>query len=466
MITTYSNTYNVPLVVLSIVIASIASYTALNLAGRVTVAQGSARKLWLVGGAIAMGVGIWSMHFIAMLAYQLPIPMTYDIPTVLISMAAAVLASGLALFVVSRQKMGWLQLLLGSIFMGLGIASMHYIGMGAMRVGVIAQYDQRVIGLSVAIAICVSAVALWLAFQLRAQTTLIGNMRKLGSAIIMGNAVAGMHYTGMAAVSFQPLPTDIPFGVVDQPSHAMDNSMLAFEIGMATLVILTLAVLAALFDQRITAETAKAEALRQSEERFRSLVQNSSDVIAVTAADSTICYVSSSVKQILGYEAEDWLGKKAFECVHPDDQTKAENLLTKALDCSATKIKSEFRLRHTDNSWREFEVIANNLLAEPSVAGISITYHDITKRKRAEAALQESKRQLQEQNAVLMELERRKTFSDGRDLNAAVREITEVATNTLKIERASVWLYNGDRQRFNASTCMNGSKVLIRKALS
>ncbi len=207
MIATYIATYNVPLVVLSIVIASIASYTALNLAGRITVAQGSARLLWLAGGASAMGVGIWSMHFIAMLAYELPIPMTYDIPTVLISMVAAVLASVMALFVVSRQKMKWLQLLLGSIFMGLGIASMHYIGMVAMRVEAIAQYDSRMVGLSVASAICVSAVTLWLAFKLRTQTTLAVNVRKLGSALIMGNAVAGMHYTGMVAVRFQPLPT-------------------------------------------------------------------------------------------------------------------------------------------------------------------------------------------------------------------------------------------------------------------
>ncbi|MUL38497.1 response regulator [Gloeocapsopsis dulcis] len=446
-IVTYIATYNTQLVILSIIVASVASYTALNLAERVTVAQGSARKLWLAGGAIAMGVGIWSMHFIAMLAYELPIPMTYDIPTVLISMVAAVLASGLALFIVSCQQMEWLQLLLGSIFMGVGIASMHYIGMGAMRVEAIAQYDLRVVGFSVVIAICVSAVALWLAFQLRAQTTLIGNLRKLGSAIIMGNAVAGMHYTGMAAVSFQPLPMDIHFGDVVRPSHTMDNSLLAFEIGIATLVILTLAVLAALFDQRITAETAKAEALRQSEERFRSLVQNSSDIIVVTAADSTICYISSSVKQILGYESEDWLNKEAFEYVHPDDFAKAENLLTETLDFSATTITSEFRLWHADNSWREFEVIANNLLANPRVAGIVITYRDITERKRAEAALHESKRQLQDQSAVLMELARRKTFSCGRNLNVAIREITEATTNTLKIERASVWLYNDDRSK-------------------
>jgi len=439
-------TYDVRLVVLSIIVASVASYTALNLAGRVTVAR-SAQKLWLAGGAIAMGVGIWSMHFIGMLAYQLPIAMAYDIPEVLVSMVVAVLASGLALFLVSRQQIDWLQLLLGSIFMGLGIATMHYTGMIAMRVEAIAQYNSSLVRLSIAIAICVSGVALWLTFHLRAETTVAGNVRKLGSAIVMGHAVAGMHYTGMAAVSFQPLSTNIHVRSVSQPPHTMDSSLLAFEIGIATLVILGVAVLASLFDQRISAETARAEALSQSEERFRSLVQNSSNVIAVIAADGTICYTSSSVKQILEYEPEQWLGSKAFECVHPDDLAKAQSLLAEALHCSATNITSEFRLRHADNSWREFEVIANNLLAEPSVAGIVTTYRDITERKRAEAGLSESKRHLQEQNAVLMELARRKTLSLGGDLNAAIREITEAATNTLGIERASVWLYNGERSK-------------------
>ncbi len=575
MITTYTPTYDVSLVVLSIIIAIIASYTALNLAGRITVAQGKARKLWLAGGSIAMGVGIWSMHFIAMLAYQLPIPMAYDVQIVLISMGAAVLASGLALFLVSRQKLGWLRLGLGSIFMGLGIATMHYTGMAAMRIEAIAQYGPSVVALSVAIAIGVSGVALWLAFRLRAETTLIGNIWKIGSAIIMGFAIAGMHYTGMAAVSFQPVPSSTPFmDAVPQPSHAMDNSLLAFEIGIATLVILTLAVLASLFDQHLATETARAEAVRQSENRFRSLVQNSSDVITVMTANGDLCYISVSIKQILGYEPEAWLGHKAFEFVHPDDLAKAESLLTGASYHAAVNINAEFRLGHADGSWRDFEVIANNLLSEPSVAGIvttcrditkrkrveevlkesqrklatlidslpgivftcandsewSMTYvsegcfnltgyssdqltgngevsynsvthpedlpevhnaietaiaqkrpyvveyrictksgqekwlwekgsgvfdsnsevvglegfiSDITERKRAEAALSESKRRLGDQNTVLMELARRKTLRLG-DLHAALREITEATTNTLGIERTSVWLYNAE----------------------
>jgi diguanylate cyclase (GGDEF)-like protein/PAS domain S-box-containing protein len=276
----------------------------------------------------------------------------------------------------------------------------------------------------------------------------------------MGNAVVGRHYTGMALVSFGSLPTNIHFGVVTQPFYAMDNSLLAFEIGMATLDILTLTVLTVLFNQRFTA---KAEALCQSEERFRALGQNSSDVITVIAADGTICYISSSIRQILGYEAEDWLGKKAFEYVHPNDLVKAENLLTKALNCSAISIettcyKVELRLRHTDNSWRDFEVIANNFLNEPSVTGIVTTYRDITERKRVEIALYEGKRQLQDHNAVLMELTKHKIFNRTKDLNAAVREITEATTNTLKIERASVWLYNKERSKIQCIDLYEWSK--------
>src|SRR3984957_13080653 len=125
--------YNRPLVALSVVIAIFASYAALDLAGRVTAARGSGRAVWLMGGASAMGLGIWSMHYIGMLAFSLPIPVFYDWPTVLLSLVAAILASAVALYVVSRQRMGAWRAVAGSIPMGAGIAAMHYIVMDAMR---------------------------------------------------------------------------------------------------------------------------------------------------------------------------------------------------------------------------------------------------------------------------------------------------------------------------------------------
>src|SRR5258708_21760034 len=125
--------YNYALVALSVLIAMFASYAALDLAGRVTAAGGWTRAVWLLGGAGAMGIGIWSMHYIGMLAFILPIPVAYHWPTVLLSLFAAVLASVVALSVVGRQKMGWFRALAGSFLMGAGISSMHYIGMAAMR---------------------------------------------------------------------------------------------------------------------------------------------------------------------------------------------------------------------------------------------------------------------------------------------------------------------------------------------
>jgi len=191
--------YSVPLVALSVVISIIAAYTALDLGARVTHSRGFTRLLWLSGGATAMGIGIWAMHYIGMLAFGLPIPVQYDWPTVLLSLLAAVCASGVALFVVSRPRMGLFRACVGSIFMGAGIAAMHYIGMAAMRLAAMCHYSSPIVALSVALAIAISFVALWLTFHLRADEA--RGLRAV-SAVIMGAAIPVMHYTGMAAASF------------------------------------------------------------------------------------------------------------------------------------------------------------------------------------------------------------------------------------------------------------------------
>jgi two-component system, sensor histidine kinase and response regulator len=125
--------YNYYLVALSVLIAIFASYAALELAARTTAAADRIRLLWLSGGAVAMGIGIWSMHYIGMLAFSLPVPVLYDWPTVLLSLTAAIFASGVALFVVSRREMRWSQALSGGAIMGGGIATMHYTGLGGTR---------------------------------------------------------------------------------------------------------------------------------------------------------------------------------------------------------------------------------------------------------------------------------------------------------------------------------------------
>jgi two-component system, sensor histidine kinase and response regulator len=176
-------------VALSVVIAIAASYAALDLAERVTAASGWGRSVWLTGGAVAMGIGIWSMHFTAMLAFHLPVPVGYDWPTVLMSLLAAILSSVFALYVASRQKMGWVQALTSSIALGAGIAGVHYIGMAAMHLGGSCRFNLLLVTLSVVLAIVFSAAALLLAFDLREETKGTPS-RKIASACVMGAAIS------------------------------------------------------------------------------------------------------------------------------------------------------------------------------------------------------------------------------------------------------------------------------------
>jgi two-component system sensor histidine kinase/response regulator len=192
--------YDYRLVALSAAVAILASYTALNLGARITGSRGRARLCWMIGGATSMGIGIWSMHYVGMLAFRLPIPVQYHWPTVLLSLLAAVLASGVTLYVVSRPTMGPLKALAGGILQGGGIAAFHYLAMTSMRLSAEVRHSIALVMLSVIIAIAGSLLSLWLMFFLRNEST--GRMLRRGaSALLMSIAIAGMHYTAMAGTS-------------------------------------------------------------------------------------------------------------------------------------------------------------------------------------------------------------------------------------------------------------------------
>jgi NO-binding membrane sensor protein with MHYT domain len=184
-----TGTHDPYLVALSIFVAAFASYTALDLGGRVAVARGLARRVWLVAAAITMGGGIWSMHFVAMLAFIMPIPMSYDIGLTTLSLVVAIFVTGGAFYVISRQSTSPLRLVFSGIFM-VGIITMHYTGMTAMRGHAELSYDRLFVALSLVIAIGASTAALWLAFR-----TTDHLWQKLVAAVVMGLAISGMHYT-------------------------------------------------------------------------------------------------------------------------------------------------------------------------------------------------------------------------------------------------------------------------------
>ena len=197
--------YAISLVSLSVVIAIIASYVALDLSARLADSRGSrSAALWLIGGACAMGIGIWSMHFIGMLAFNLPIRMAYDLPLTLGSLLIAIVVSGLALNLVSRQQLGQFNLIFAGMLMGVGIAAMHYTGMAAMSMDPAIRSDPLLFGLSIVSAVMASIVALNLLHRLRGKRGFAAWRNKCSGAIVMGVAIAGMHYTGMAAAQFAP----------------------------------------------------------------------------------------------------------------------------------------------------------------------------------------------------------------------------------------------------------------------
>ena len=244
-----TGSYDLSLVFISLCVAILASYTALDLAGRVSTAKGTAAALWIGGGALAMGIGIWSMHFVGMLSFSLPIPLGYDLAITLLSLAIAMLASGFALWLVSQPSMPIWHWLLGALAMGAGISAMHYIGMQALMMQPGIDYDPLLFALSLLIAVLASAAALWIAFRLRRHTPFV-RLARGGAAVIMGFAIVGMHYTGMAAANF---PADSFCGAANS---GLDTGWLASLVIIVTLAVLAIALLTSVLDARLEARTA------------------------------------------------------------------------------------------------------------------------------------------------------------------------------------------------------------------
>ena len=299
-----NGTYDYRLVVLSVLIAVLASYAALDLAARVTAAQGRIRFAWLLGGATAMGTGIWSMHYIGMLAFSLPIPVLYDWPTVLLSLLAAIFTSAIALFVVSRKRMGMLAAAGGSVIMGAGIATMHYTGMAAMRLPAMCHYSSSIVSLSVILAIVISLVALWLTFRLR-DVVKGAWLPKMASAVLMGAAIPVMHYTGMAAAGF------ISTGGSPDLSHAVSVSSLGITgITIVTFMVLGLAVLTSVVDRRFSV-------LESSEEQLRLIFNTALDAVITMNAEGRITNWNSEAEKTFGWSSREALGRRLYDVIIP-----------------------------------------------------------------------------------------------------------------------------------------------------
>jgi len=296
--------YDYRLVALSFLIAILTSYTALDLAERVTANRGGVRIAWLLGGASAMGSGIWCMHYTGMLAFRLPIPVYYHVPTVALSLLAAILASWIALYVVSRERLTALRVAAGSLLMGSGIATMHYMGMAAMRLAAMHSYDRALWVLSVVLAVLISFVGLLLIFHSRNEDQ--SWKLKCGIALCMGLAIPVMHYTGMAGVTFMPT------GEAPDLSWSVDiSALVTFAILIVTCLVLGLALMTSLADRRFSAQHSLLERERTM---LRALIDNVPDFMWVKDVNSRFVMANSSVARLFGVETQECLlGKTDFD---------------------------------------------------------------------------------------------------------------------------------------------------------
>ncbi len=293
------------LVPLSLTIAVLASYVALDLGGRIRASGGVARGSWLVTAAVALGGGIWSMHFVAMLAFQLPVKVTYDPSLTVVSLLFAILVTGIGFKIVSREGGGFVRFVFAGTFMGLGIVIMHYTGMEAMRMDATLTYRPGYVALSVVVAIVASVFALRFAFSNPSVT-----QRMIG-ALFMGMAIAGMHYVGMHAAMFT--------GASRGMGGYIEQTNLAFAVAAVTMLILAMALVAAAFDRRF-ALLAEREAalLRQSEENFRRLFRHSPLPLYALNERTRIVEVSDAWLDLLGYRREEVIGQRMARFVSAD----------------------------------------------------------------------------------------------------------------------------------------------------
>jgi diguanylate cyclase (GGDEF)-like protein len=242
-------TYSLPLVFAALCIATLASYTTLDLAGRISaLGKSSQRRWWLSGGAISMGLGIWSMHFIGMLSFSLPIPLGYHVDITTVSLVIAVLVSYFALDLVTHGTLSIGRLGISGTLMGVGIAGMHYTGMAAMQMDPGIRYKPLIFALSILIAIVAATAALWIASTLRSNKIKWLFLWRMGAALIMGCAIVGMHYTGMAAAEF-------PLGSVCMAASEISANWLAVTIAGSTFSILTITLVLSVLDARLQEKT-------------------------------------------------------------------------------------------------------------------------------------------------------------------------------------------------------------------
>jgi signal transduction histidine kinase/CheY-like chemotaxis protein len=350
-----------------------------------------------------MGIGVWSMHFIGMLAFRLPVQVNYDIPMTLLSMLPAIVASGIMLHVISQAQIGLRKLLLGGTFMGAGIGVMHYTGMAAMRMDAVMFYDPTLFVVSVMVAVVLATTALYTRFL--ASSTYVrshSHWIKFAAALVMGSAVAGMHYTGMAAAYF------FPGNGAQATAAGLEPTLLGAWVSLATVLITGLAIFITVVDSRLEAA---AHSERLSRSRLLEAIESISEGFALYDTDDRLVLCNSRYREVMCANAvADLVGRPFVHIIRtvaeygwvPEANERMDAWIAERLawHCNPSGPRVQQR---SDGRW--FQINERKIKDVGTVA----VYTDITELKQAEADMARAMHAAREARAAAEEANRAKS---------------------------------------------------------
>ncbi len=380
-------THDAWLVLFSIGIAIFASFMALQIAGMARSSErGFQRQTAIITGAIALGGGIWSMHFIGMLAFDICTRVSFEPGLTLLSMLPGVAASWVALNLLARPRISWRQLVVGGVLVGVGIGSMHYSGMAAMQTSLTLHYEPWLFALSLLVAVTMAMLALWIRFGLSAMRQRLSALTALlVSSVVMGLAISGMHYTGMLAARFSGTPT------AGENTITVQASFVALAVALIT-VTLTVFVVAAngLLRYRQLLRHASA-----GESRLRAIVDTAADGLITIDGQGKVRSFNPAAESLFGWSEAQIVGRDASVLLQAADAAAYEGYLRDYLETGASRILDSGREldgRHKDGAVLPMRV-AIGKIDTPGQPLFVAFVTDMRSSRSMEQALKDSERQ-------------------------------------------------------------------------
>jgi len=362
--------------VLSVVIAVLGSWTALDLNGRAHARGGWTHWAWLVAAALAAGLSIWSMHFVAMLGFNAGVPVTYDPGLTFLSLLLAIVPTAGAFVALRATRPSGARIGIAALAMGSGICLMHYVGMAAVRAPATLAYRPALVALSFVIAVGASGAALVAVLKQRSLPF------RLVGAVLLGLAIAAMHYTAMAGATFTPT------ALARAGGDDIGNGALTFGVASSTLMLLLTALVAALFDRRFEAvavREAQAEARRESEARLSAIFAKAAAGISEISLDGRFCRANDELCRLLGRSEAELLALDVTDVTHPDDVAATLELMRAVRETGEARSLDKRYVRPDGTvAWANSNVTRLDGEDGRPRAFLAVTV-DLTERKRAEA---------------------------------------------------------------------------------